>query len=186
MATPLSRDSCLVRILVAFSASSVIKKGAQSNTTARDALPLNHTEQQQQAMPWLTPTGWWEVGCAVRSGLGFSVLCFSVCFSDSWWLSHVPFGAGSLGSSSPASDAFILGVFLLTSKITAFLINTTQCVGVLAKGKLALAFFRGVEGDRGRYKPGSCISAPGKLIKWKKKGNTAIKQLENQDKMRSK
>lgn len=68
----------------------------------------------------------------------------------------------------------------------SFLIKIT-CIGALAKSILVFVFFIGTEGDPGYYKPIRPISVPGKPIKLeKKKKNTAIKQLENHDKMRSK
>lgn len=93
---------------------------------------------------------------------------------------------GTWSSCSPASGAFSLGLFLLTIKNTAFLIKITQCVRALAKKKLTFALFISAESDAGHYNPGGCISAPGKMIQWEKKGNTAIKQLEDQDNMKSK
>jgi len=75
---------------------------------------------------------------------------------------------------------------LLTGKIVQFLIKTTH-VGALAKTTPTFVFFIGTEGDTGHYKPVRPISVPGKPIELKKKKkNTAVKQLENHDKMRSK
>lgn len=93
--------------------------------------------------------------------------------------------SGSLASGLDMAK-YTLGVFLLTSEIVSFLIETT-CTGAVSKSALVFVFFIGTEGDAGYYKPVCSISVPGKLIKLKKKkNNTAIKQLENHDKMRSK
>lgn len=93
-------------------------------------------------------------------------MCGPYCWFSSQERAH---GA----AASPASGAFSLGLFLLTSKIMVFLIKTTRCVRALAKDKLTFVLFIGAESDVGYYNPGSCISAPGKMIQWKKKGNTA-------------
>lgn len=65
------------------------------------------------------------------------------------------------------------------------MIKTTH-TGALAKTTLVFIFFVGTEGDPGCYKLVCPISVTSKLIKLKKiLKNTAIKQLENHDKMRA-
>lgn len=176
---------------------------------------LGHVEQHHEAVPWLMPVGLRPAQCRQAQGISgtahprqsraplprlqplFWVLCwvqprflcavFLRC-SDSCWCTSATdtWSSGSL-TSAPDLAKHTSGVFLLTTKIVSFLIKIT-CIGALAKSILVFVFFIGTEGDPGYYKLIRPISVPGKPINLEKtkKRNTAIRQLENHDKMRSK